>query len=262
MNESNSLRSNENILHSGSTKTESSQNEKKDTNASILPAICRAFGPTFLIASVFKLLDDLLIFVSPQILRLLIRFVDSTSDQSPVVANITRYTTIMPVEVDTCPLVEPEPMWHGVLFVIALFAVAALKTMMAKQHNHIILTVALRVRTAIIGVIYGKALVLSNAARKEATVGEIVNLMAVDAHRIEDTTDFIPMIWSVPLQIGLALYFLADLLGASVLAGKCNKSMHRFSMNVDILLCRFRSDAPNHSCECCCVENKEEIAFP
>lgn len=67
--------------------------------------------------------------------------------------------------------------------------------------------------------LHKKALTLSNTARKESTVGEIVNLMAVDAQRFMDLTAYINMIWSAPLQIGLALYFLWDLLGPSVLAG-------------------------------------------
>lgn len=37
--------------------------------------------------------------------------------------------------------------------------------------------VGLRIRTALVGAIYKKALVLSNKAKKDSTVGEIVNLM-------------------------------------------------------------------------------------
>lgn len=43
--------------------------------------------------------------------------------------------------------------------------------------------------------------------------------MAVDAQRFMDLTTYINMIWSAPLQIALAIFFLWDLLGASVLAG-------------------------------------------
>ena len=43
--------------------------------------------------------------------------------------------------------------------------------------------------------------------------------MAVDAQRFMDLTTYINMIWSAPLQIGLALYFLWQILGPSVLAG-------------------------------------------
>lgn len=61
--------------------------------------------------------------------------------------------------------------------------------------------------------IYLKALKLSNAARKESTVGEIVNLMSVDAQRFMDLVVYLNMIWSAPLQIALALYFLWQTLG-------------------------------------------------
>lgn len=37
--------------------------------ASILPALCKAFGGTFVLGSVLKLIQDLLTFASPQLLR-------------------------------------------------------------------------------------------------------------------------------------------------------------------------------------------------
>ena len=53
----------------------------------------------------------------------------------------------------------------------------------------------------------------------ESTVGEIVNLMSVDAQRFMDLTGYLNMIWSAPLQIALSLYFLWQTLGPSVLSG-------------------------------------------
>lgn len=49
---------------------------------------------------------------------------------------------------------------------------------------------------------------ITNAARRTSTVGEIVNLMSVDAQRFMDLITYINMIWSAPLQVILALYFL------------------------------------------------------
>jgi len=43
--------------------------------------------------------------------------------------------------------------------------------------------------------------------------------MAVDAHRFTDLITYLNMIWSAPFQISLAVYFLWQLLGPSVLAG-------------------------------------------
>ena len=60
---------------------------------------------------------------------------------------------------------------------------------------------------------------MSNEARKDSTVGEIVNLMSVDAQRLQDATGYLWMIWSAPLQIIIAVYLLWGILGPSVLGG-------------------------------------------
>ncbi|KAG5674807.1 hypothetical protein PVAND_004755 [Polypedilum vanderplanki] len=158
--------------------------------SSILPALVKAFGATFLFGSVLKLVNDLLTFVSPQILKLLINFVS-----------------------------EDEPLWRGYLYAGLLFGVATTQTLFLAQYFHRMFLVGLRIRTALISAIFRKALVLSNVAKKETTVGEIVNLMAVDAQRFMDLVTYLNMIWSAPLQISLAIYFLWQILGPSVLAG-------------------------------------------
>lgn len=54
---------------------------------------------------------------------------------------------------------------------------------------------------------------MSNKARKDSTLGEIVNLMSVDAQRFMDLMPYLNVLWSAPLQIILALYFLYGTLG-------------------------------------------------
>lgn len=43
-------------------------NTKAKKQASILPALCKAFGPTFVFGSILKLIQDSMTFVSPIIL--------------------------------------------------------------------------------------------------------------------------------------------------------------------------------------------------
>ncbi|XP_031350249.1 multidrug resistance-associated protein 1 isoform X4 [Photinus pyralis] len=162
----------------------------KAKQASVLPALIKTIGPTFLFGAILKLIQDILTFVSPQILNLLIAFVEGG-----------------------------EPQWRGFLYVGLLFLTACVQTLVLAQYFHRMFVVGIRVRTALISAIYRKALKMSNAARKESTVGEIVNLMSVDAQKFIELTPYINMIWSAPLQIILALYFLWQVLGASVLAG-------------------------------------------
>ncbi|KAK2583563.1 hypothetical protein KPH14_009513 [Odynerus spinipes] len=158
--------------------------------SSILPALCKAFGATFLFGAVLKLVQDIMTFISPQLLKLLIRFVSGH-----------------------------EQLWKGFFYTILLLITAILQTLILSQYFHRMFLVGLRIRTALIAAIYRKALRMSNSARKESTLGEIVNLMSVDAQRFMDLTAYINMIWSAPLQIVLALYFLWEKLGPAVLAG-------------------------------------------
>ena len=44
--------------------------------------------------------------------------------------------------------------------------------------------------------------------------------MAIDTQKFMDMVLLINIIWSSPLQIALAMYFLWDILGASSLAGR------------------------------------------
>ena len=64
-----------------------------------------------------------------------------------------------------------------------------------------------------------QSLKLNNEARKGTTVGQIVNLMSVDAQRFQDVPAYLHMIWSAPFTIAVALYFLWMELGPSSLAG-------------------------------------------
>ncbi|XP_039950445.1 multidrug resistance-associated protein 1 isoform X2 [Bactrocera tryoni] len=173
------------------------RSEEKKKITSIMPPIIKSFGGVFLLGSLLKFICDLLAFAQPQVLSLIIGFVEDYADEN----------------------VEKQPEWKGIFYSVLLFITAAAQTFILGQYFHRMFVVGLRIRTALINAIYRKALVISNATRKQSTVGEIVNLMAVDAQRFMDLTTYINMIWSAPLQIALAMYFLWLQLGPSVLAG-------------------------------------------
>ena len=46
-----------------------------------------------------------------------------------------------------------------------------------------------------------------------------MNLMSVDAQKLNDAPAYMHMIWSTPLTIALAIYMLWQIVGPSVLAG-------------------------------------------
>ncbi|KAK9886056.1 hypothetical protein WA026_014839 [Henosepilachna vigintioctopunctata] len=163
-------------------------NKKKE--ASILPALVKSFGATYFFGAALKLLVDILVFVSPQVLSLLINYAKNDEEQ-----------------------------WKGFFYTILLFATSIIQTVLNSHSFNLMYLVGIRTRTALVGSIYRKALRISTYARKETTVGEIVNLMAVDAQKFVDLMSYTNFIWSAPLQIALSIYFLWNILGPSVLAG-------------------------------------------
>uniref|UniRef100_A0A7N8XQL6 Multidrug resistance-associated protein 1 n=1 Tax=Mastacembelus armatus TaxID=205130 RepID=A0A7N8XQL6_9TELE len=165
--------------------------DRKTKEPSLLWALCLTFGPYFLISCLYKIIHDILMFVGPEILRLLINFVNNSS----------------------------APSWQGYFYTALLFICTCVQSLILQKYFHVCFITGMRLRTAVIGAVYRKALVISSAARRTSTVGEIVNLMSVDAQRFMDLITYINMIWSAPLQVVLALYFLWQNLGPSVLAG-------------------------------------------
>lgn len=167
------------------------KNSIKKKEPSLLKVLLKTFGPFFLIGSVFKLFQDLLSFVNPQLLRILIDFIKNGK----------------------------APAWWGFTIAALMFLSSVAQTLILHQHFQYCFVTGMRLRSAITGIIYRKSLVITNAAKRSSTVGEVVNLMSVDAQRFQDLTTFLNMLWSAPLQICLALYFLWQTLGPSVLAG-------------------------------------------
>uniref|UniRef100_A0A670ZSF1 ABC-type glutathione-S-conjugate transporter n=1 Tax=Pseudonaja textilis TaxID=8673 RepID=A0A670ZSF1_PSETE len=110
-------------------------------------------------------------------------------------------------------------LWQGYVFAVLLFLTALVQSLCLQQYFRLCFEVGMNLRTSLVAAIYKKALTVSNVTRKESTVGEMVNLMSVDAQRFMDFTVYMHQLWSSPLQIIISLVFLWTELGPSVLAG-------------------------------------------
>ncbi|XP_068732803.1 multidrug resistance-associated protein 1-like isoform X2 [Montipora capricornis] len=100
-----------------------------------------------------------------------------------------------------------------------MVVVATSQVMAVQQALHISFTTAMRVHTSVIGAVYTKALSLSHLSRRISTAGEMVNLMTVDAQRVMTLVETLNQLWSAPLQICVAVYFLYVTMGVAVMAG-------------------------------------------
>ncbi|KYO26377.1 hypothetical protein Y1Q_0016954 [Alligator mississippiensis] len=157
----------------------------------LFKVLIRSFSGNLLRSVAFKLVHDLLVFASPQLLKALIAFVADPGAFA----------------------------WQGYLYAVLLFVAALAQSFCLQQYFQLCFSLGLSVRTALMAAVYKKALTVSSATRKESTVGETVNLMSVDAQRFMDLTNFVHQLWSSPLQIALSIAFLWAELGPAVLAG-------------------------------------------
>ncbi|MQL96380.1 hypothetical protein Taro_029057 [Colocasia esculenta] len=76
----------------------------------------------------------------------------------------------------------------------------------------------IRVRAALVAIIYQKGLALSSNSKQGRASGEVINLMSVDADRIGLYSWYMHDLWMVPVQVGLALLILYTNLGLASLA--------------------------------------------
>ncbi|XP_067675078.1 multidrug resistance-associated protein 1-like [Haliotis asinina] len=139
----------------------------------------------------WKVVSELLRFASPLLLRELIAF---TTDRT-------------------------MPTWKGFVLCAVLSLSTLTQTVFAHANWHQGKKVAVRISGAIISAIFRKSLRMSNNARKESTVGEIVNLMSVDVEHLRGFTMGLWGIWGNPMKISIGLYLLYESLGLSMFAG-------------------------------------------
>ncbi|RDL39375.1 putative multidrug resistance protein [Venustampulla echinocandica] len=162
---------------------------------SLWMAIFRAFSGPYFRGSLFKIASDTLAFIQPQLLRLLISWVDSYRSENP------------------------QPVIRGAAIALGMFAVSVGQTTALHQYFQRAFETGMRIKTSLTSAIYSKSLKLSNEGRAAKSTGDIVNYMAVDTQRLQDLTQYGQQLWSAPYQITLCMISLYQLVGLSMLAG-------------------------------------------
>lgn len=178
--------------------------------------LAKSFWRPLLFSSILKLIGDLLQFVQPQLLRLMITFIEQPGDD----------------------------LKSGVTYALLMFVCAVIHTILTSAHIQRMFKIGMGIRSALVSAIYRfvsnmtniyiimsiifilrlienyrKLLILSSNSRMSATTGEVINLMSNDVQQLFDLMPFISFIWSAPLQTALAAHFLWQELGFAVLSG-------------------------------------------
>uniref|UniRef100_A0A4W6C4H6 ABC-type glutathione-S-conjugate transporter n=1 Tax=Lates calcarifer TaxID=8187 RepID=A0A4W6C4H6_LATCA len=157
----------------------------------LLRTLARKFGPYFLTGTLCIIFHDAFMFAIPQVLSLLLGFMRD----------------------------EDAPLWKGYFYATLMFLLSCLQSLFNHQYMYTCFTVGMRVKTAVMGLVYRKSLVINSAARRTCTVGEIVNLVSADTQKLMDFVVYFNAVWLAPIEIALCLFFLWQHLGPSALAG-------------------------------------------
>ncbi|NWI59307.1 MRP7 protein, partial [Calyptomena viridis] len=157
----------------------------------LFSALHAAFGLRFYSLGLLKLAGNLLSFSGPLLLNLLVNFMES----------------------------QQEPLSHGVLYALGLFAGSFLGALLRNQFSYEMNKVMLMVRAAVISAIYCKALRVSSTSLARFTVGEIVNFMSTDTSRLVNFCLSFHEMWSLPFQFAVTLYLLYQQVGVAFLGG-------------------------------------------
>ncbi|GMT22973.1 hypothetical protein PFISCL1PPCAC_14270, partial [Pristionchus fissidentatus] len=165
--------------------------EKEPAEPSLVYALYRMYKYEFITASLLKILSDTLQFAQPFLLNQLIGFVSSPD----------------------------APFWMGLSYAILMFLTSEIRSMILNAYFNIMMRMSMKVQTSLTTAVYRKTLRLSATARRKRTVGEIINLMAIDVEVFQMITPQIQQFWSCPYQIVFALVYLFLTLGYSASPG-------------------------------------------
>nr|XP_020828093.1 multidrug resistance-associated protein 6 isoform X6 [Phascolarctos cinereus] len=171
------------------SETEAFLQRHQNFRLPLLKAIWKVFNITFLLGTLSLIICDIFRFAIPKILSFFLEFIS-----------------------------DPEaPAWKGYFYAVLLFLSACLQTLFEQRHMYVVMVLELRLRTAVMGLVYRKVLALSSAMRKTAAVGEIINLVSVDVQRLMDAVLYLNGLWLPVVWMTLCFTFLWQLVGPSAL---------------------------------------------
>ncbi|XP_024633050.1 ABC transporter C family member 13 isoform X1 [Medicago truncatula] len=148
-------------------------------NPSLFSALCNAYGWPYLCLGLLKVINDGIGFAGPLLLNKLIKFLQQGSAS-----------------------------WDGYLLALSLGLTSIIKSFLDTQYTFRLSKLKLKLRSSIMTLIYEKCLYVNLAERSKFTNGEIQTFMSVDADRTVNLCNSFHDMWSLPLQIGVALYLL------------------------------------------------------
>ncbi|XP_049611466.1 ATP-binding cassette sub-family C member 4 [Syngnathus scovelli] len=157
--------------------------------------IIRCFWRIYSVLGLFTLVEEVIKVIQPVLLGYLIRYFE-----------------------------DYDPLNKAALYeTIGYAAGLSISTMGLNLLHHLyffhVQRVGMKIRVAMCGMIYKKALCLSCSAMGKTTTGQIVNLLSNDVNKFDEVTIFLHFLWVGPLQAATVVGLLWQEIGPSCLAG-------------------------------------------
>ena len=171
--------------------TERDETASSKRHGTLLKTLFKSFGCEFFLLGALKLLNDILNFSGPLLLNQLVQFVELGNESLKV----------------------------GCLYAMLLFISTLVSSIINIHFSTSLNKLCFRLRTAIIHVVYYKAVLTKLNELNKYSIGQIVNYMSIDTDSVVNGFPSFHSFWSLPIQIGVSLYLLYSQIGLSFLVG-------------------------------------------
>uniref|UniRef100_A0A1X7UX79 ABC-type glutathione-S-conjugate transporter n=1 Tax=Amphimedon queenslandica TaxID=400682 RepID=A0A1X7UX79_AMPQE len=180
------------VKRSGLLSVQGQKNNQtsKTREPSLFLALFRAYALDIITGGFYKMCYDALFYVNPLLLRMMLAYIND----------------------------KDQPPWIGYIFTVVMFLVALLHTIINQQYQNITIVTGMRIRSGLIATIYNKSLVLTRKAYQSRTIGEMINLMSIDANRLMELWHFFYLMCFSPLRIIVVLVGLYWIIIATLFA--------------------------------------------
>lgn len=171
------------------------KHQKGGSKNAVYAALKEQFWNQIFWSGIVKVVNSTLQFIPPIMLNFFLRWVEDAANKR-----------------------EINP-WEGWVWACALFLVLSCRTLTENNYFHRVVRIGFQMRNAITTTVYRKSLRLSPVAKQDTPTGQIINLMQLDATRIDSMMMQFHVCWDGMYQIIGYMALLIYYLNVSALSG-------------------------------------------
>ena len=171
------------------------KHQKGGSKNAVYAALKEQFWNQIFWSGIVKVVNSTLQFIPPIMLNFFLRWVEDAANKR-----------------------EINP-WEGWVWACALFLVLSCRTLTENNYFHRVVRIGFQMRNAITTTVYRKSLRLSPVAKQDTPTGQIINLMQLDATRIDSMMLQFHVCWDGMYQIIGYMALLIYYLNVSALSG-------------------------------------------